>query len=134
MLNMSSPLVQACYVAHVRFEIFQNLLNAPVLRMDYRTDALPALDNPTDDVAWGNRIAWLAAQCLQWAGSDSRMLGEWEKLTETVDEWERERPSTFNAFYYRDANLAEGRHFPDLWFPSIAHGTPMPCAGLSFAG
>jgi len=136
MLNMSSPLVQACYIGHVRFEIFQSLLNTrehTSTRIDYSVDLLPALAHPADDVAWGNRIAWLAARCLQWADSDARTLGEWQNLTEIVDEWERERPSSFNAFYYRDANMLAGRNFPDLWFSSMPHGKLMLLASCARA-
>jgi hypothetical protein len=109
-------------MAHVRFEIYQNLLDFPSLRVDYRTYILPALATPTDDVAWGNQIAWLTGRCLQWAQSNLRTMEEWLKLNEDIDEWERERPSGFNAFYYREADMDEGRHFPDMWFPTLGHG------------
>jgi hypothetical protein len=133
LLNMASPIVQACYMAHVRFEIYQTLLNIPSLRGDYRTYVLPALAAPADNVAWGNQIAWFAGRCLQWAQSDSRTLREWQQLNEDIDEWERERPSGFSAFYYREADMAEGRHFPDMWFPTLEHGMSAPFVTVSFA-
>ena len=120
---MSSPVVQACFMVHVHFEIYQGLLNRPSLRVNYSNYILPALATPSDDVAWDNRIIWICARILQWAQSDSRILEEWQRLKESVDEWERERPSGFNPFFYREADATEGRHFPELWFPNLCHGT-----------
>jgi hypothetical protein len=108
-------------MVHVRFEIDQGLLDRPSLRIDYSHFTLPALVLPTDDAAWGNRIVWICARLLQWAQTDSHSLGEWQSLKEKVDEWEYERPSSFNAFFYREADAMEG-HFPELWFPGICHG------------
>jgi hypothetical protein len=110
-------------MAHVNFEIYQGLLNQPSLRVDYRSFILPALASPSDDVAWGNRIVWLCGRTLQWAQTDSRQLDEWKVLKSAVDEWEQERPSGFNAFFYREAGATEGGRFPDLWFPGVCHGT-----------
>ena len=109
-------------MVHVHFEIYQGLLNQPSLRVDYRAYSLPTLVTPTDDVAWGNRIIWICARVLQWAQSNSRTQSEWQRLKDNVDEWERERPSGFNAFFYQEADLTEGRHFPELWFPNLCHG------------
>jgi hypothetical protein len=130
---MSSPIVQACYMAHVRFEICQSLLDFPSLRVDYRTYILPTLANPTDDVAWGNQIAWLTGRCLQWAQSDSRTIEEWQQLNADIDEWERDRPGRFNAFHYREADLAEGRQFSNMWFPTLGHGMSARFVGVPFA-
>jgi hypothetical protein len=109
-------------MVHVHFEVYQGLLNQRSLRVDYRTCPLPDLSSPIDDAAWGNKIVWTCAQILQWVQSGSRTLSDWEKLHSMVDRWERGRPSRFNAFFYRDADLAGGRHLPELWFPNICHG------------
>lgn len=119
---MSSSVVQACFMVHVNFEIYQGLLDQPSLRVNYRSFILPALTCPADDVSWGNRIVWLCAQVLQWAQADRRAPKEWCSLRDRVDEWERERPSSFNAFYYREADATGGGQLPELWFPGICHG------------
>jgi len=114
-------------MVHVHFEIYQGLLNRPSLRVDYSNYILPALATPSDDVAWDNRIIWICARILQWAQSDSRTLEEWRRLKESVDEWESDRPSGFNPFFYREADATEGRHFPELWFPNLCHGKLSSC-------
>jgi hypothetical protein len=118
---MSRPVVQACFMAHVHFEIYQGLLNRPSLQVDYRNFALATLASPQDDAAWSNRIVWICARILQWAQGDSHSLGEWQQLSQIVDAWERERPSSFNAFFHREAELSGGI-LPELWFPSVCHG------------
>ncbi|KAF2029112.1 hypothetical protein EK21DRAFT_101336 [Setomelanomma holmii] len=122
LFNMSSPVVQACFMVHVHFEVYQGLLNQPSLRVDYRTYSLPDLASPSDDVAWGNRIVWTCAEILHWYHMSSRTSNDWKSLHSKVDEWERDRPSGFNAFFYRDADIADGRRYPELWFPNICHG------------
>lgn len=94
----------------------------PCTNPDYREFTVPALALPFDDAAWGNRIVWICARILQWAQTEARLPSEWQSLKDTVDEWERMRPSSFNAFFYQEANKSEGGHFPELWFPDVCHG------------
>lgn len=119
---MASPVVQACFMVHVNFEVYQGLLNKQSLRVDYRNFILPALASPRDDVAWGNRIVWICARILQWSQVDSRQLDEWQMLSDMVDDWERERPSSFDAFFYRESGAMEEGRPVELWFPRICHG------------
>lgn len=107
---------------HVHFEIYQSLLNQPSLRVDYETCPIPDLTSPLDDVAWGNKIVWTSAQILQCLQAGSGTMGDWHRLQGMVDEWERHRPSRFNAFFYREADLIEGSQLPELRFPNICHG------------
>jgi hypothetical protein len=109
-------------MVHVNFEIYQGLLNQESLRLDYRNCIPPFLEAPVDDAAWGNRIVWICGRILQWAQTSSRPLREWQILKDTVDEWELQRPSGFDPFFYREANPSEGHHFSELWFPDICHG------------
>jgi hypothetical protein len=109
-------------MVHVNFEIYQGLLDQPSLRVNYGSFMLPTLAAPADDVAWGNRIVWLCARVLQWAQTDLRAPNDWYTLRDSVDEWERERPGGFNAFFYREADATEGGQFPELWFPGVCHG------------
>ncbi|KAH7410109.1 hypothetical protein DE146DRAFT_775469 [Phaeosphaeria sp. MPI-PUGE-AT-0046c] len=122
LFDMSRPIVQACFMSHVHFEIFQAMLGRPSLQTDYREDVLPDLIMPVDDVAWANRIVWISARMLQWAQTDAHLPGEWQHLKDTVDEWERMRPSSFNAFFYREPDMRTGSRFPELWFPNMCHG------------
>jgi hypothetical protein len=128
---MSSPVVQACFMAHVHFEVYQGLLDQPSLQVDYRGFILPALASPKDDASWNNRIVWICARILQWAQGDSHTLSEWQQLNRIVHEWERERPSSFNAFFHREAE-ASGGELPELWFPSVCHGESLSEPGRDF--
>lgn len=119
---MSRPVVQACFMTHVHFEIYQAMLGRSSLQVDYREDVLPDLIMPIDDAAWSNRIIWICARTLQWAQTDAHLPDEWQRLQETVDEWERARPNSFNAFFYRAPDTRTGSRFPELWFPNMCHG------------
>jgi hypothetical protein len=109
-------------MVHVRFEIYQGLLNRPSLRVDYRGFIPPFLVSPVDDAAWANRIVWICGRILQRVQTTSCPISEWQTLKDTVDEWELQRPSGFDAFFYRGANASDGNYFPELWFPGICHG------------
>lgn len=84
---------------HVHFEIYHALLCRPSLRIDYQTWILPALECPTNDVSWGNRIVWICARILQWADLNQCTSLGWYKLKEMVDEWECEQPEGFKLQY-----------------------------------
>jgi hypothetical protein len=109
-------------MVHVNFEVYQGLLNRQSLQVDYQNYILPALVSPSNDVAWGNRIVWISARILQWAQTNSSSLAEWQELRNAVDSWERERPSSFSPFFYRDADPTDGRQFPEVCFPNLCHG------------
>ncbi|KAF2114060.1 hypothetical protein BDV96DRAFT_495527 [Lophiotrema nucula] len=116
LLNTQSAVVRSCFLRHIRFEVYSSLLGQQSLRVNYRTFILPDLVEPSDNIAWNNRIVWLAARVLQWSTGDSQTLHEWQELTDLIDDWEKSRPSSFAPFFYRERNLNEGRYYPDLWF------------------
>ncbi|KAH7551317.1 hypothetical protein J3E72DRAFT_381509 [Bipolaris maydis] len=120
LLDMSSPVVQACLMIHVNSEVCQALLNRPSLRIDYGNSILPALALPEDEASWGSRIVWLNARILQWMATDNRTADERQYLSNLVDEWELMRPTTFDAFFYKEDSYATG-YFPELWFSSPCH-------------
>ena len=122
LLDMSSPIVQACLMVHVHAEVGEALLNPARLRIDYENFILPALVSPLDDVSWGNRILWLSARILQWAERGSHTPDEWWYLCSLVDEWEERRPASFDAFFYQIEDPETVRYFPELWFSSAGHG------------
>ncbi|KAK1918156.1 hypothetical protein P3342_000876 [Pyrenophora teres f. teres] len=121
LLDMSSPVVQACLMVHVHAEVGEALLNPARLRIDYESFILPALVSPSDDVSWGNRIVWLSARILQWADRGSHTPDEWWYLCRLVDEWEERRPPSFDAFFYQMEDPGTVRYFPELWFTSAGH-------------
>jgi hypothetical protein len=107
--------------------------NQPSLRVDYRSYPFPSVASPVDDVAWGNKILWICARILQWSQLDVRTLDEWHMLRELVNEWEHERPSTFDAFFYHETHQTGERLFPNSWFPSPCHGEYKHCTRLVLA-
>jgi hypothetical protein len=104
---------------HVHAEICQALLNRPSLRVDYEYFVLPALQ---DDVSWGNRIVWLSARILQWMERGMRTVEEWHALAQLVDEWECERPASFDAFFFQEHVGDAVGYFPELWFSGPCYG------------
>jgi hypothetical protein len=109
-------------LVQVRFELSHALLNRPSLQIDYQDYILPTLVSPSDDVAWSNRVVWMAAHILQWVQMGCTSSTEWQELKDAVDTWERERPSSFTTFFYRDADPSNGSYFPEVCFSDICHG------------
>lgn len=108
-------------MVHVHFEIYQSLLGTSQLRIDYEGFMLSSLRSPTNDVAWANRVVWLCARILQWVEKDFRTSDEWQQLASLVDDWERDRPTSFDTFFREE--FPNGNRMPsELWFISPCHG------------
>ncbi|KAL5120834.1 hypothetical protein ACEQ8H_001315 [Pleosporales sp. CAS-2024a] len=87
---------------------------------------LRGLEESHDDKTWANTIIWTCARILQWmmqTDVDSNQLDEfeWHTLKSLVDEWEHQRPTSFNPFFYREANANQSGQLPELWFPAACH-------------
>lgn len=122
LFHMSNPLVRACLMVHVRFEIQHALLNRPSLRIDYSEDVFDVPTPLSDDVCWENRIIWLTARILQWTGKLTGSMREWLELTALVHEWELGRPKSFKALSRGREGSENTNYYPELWMSSPYHG------------
>lgn len=121
LFHMSNPLVRACLMVHVRFEIQHALLNRPSLRIDYSEDVFDVPTPLSDDVCWENRIIWLTARILQWTGKLTGSMREWLELTALVHEWELGRPKSFKALSRGREGSENTNYYPELWMSSPYH-------------
>lgn len=80
---------------------------------------------PTSDGEWSNLIVLTVAHIVGFCFSkdSERSFARWNELREGLDEWNASRPSTFDAYYYRERNTIEGRYFPDIWLSAQWHGS-----------
>lgn len=120
LFDMSNPLVQACLMMHVRFDIDHALLNRPSLHIDYSEDILDIPTSQSDNACWENRIIWLTARILQWIGKKTCSVSEWHELRALVHEWESTSPKSFNALSH-DRNPENPRDSPGLWISGPCH-------------
>ena len=107
---------------HLRQEIYVSFALQQPMKFD-----LDSLDYDitlpcTDDISWSNRMVWFCVKVLRWAFSEQNKLAEdWETLRNAVATWETQRPQTFNPTFRRDADAAEDRLWPDVWFAEVEH-------------
>ena len=121
--DMSSPVVQACWMVHVHFEVYHSLLHRPNMRMDWAHTPIPTCDQSSNDVTWGHQIVALCGRILQWTEKEVRLPSEWHELEALVNDWESRRPASFEPLYQRGEGLEQWGSPTELWYSSLCHGT-----------
>lgn len=109
-------------MVHVHFEVYHALLNRPSLCIDYTQTLFPSLNAPTDDATWANKVVLLSARILQWSEKGNCTDSEWCELRTLVQEWEQQRPSSFDPFFRCAEGFDQSQQFPQLWFSDPCHG------------
>ena len=81
------------------------------------------LDSVDDDDVWVHRSLWICAQVLQWAfGGGDATQTRWRELHESVDDWHRRRPNSFDPALFQPRHTDNGRWFPDVCHITDEHG------------
>ena len=77
-----------------------------------------------DDVSWANKIVFLLAKALSCAfhpesNVDAAAL---QQISEEIEDWERNKPTSFQPILFNSPNREEGRAFPQIWMLLPFHG------------
>ncbi|OJI82503.1 hypothetical protein ASPTUDRAFT_124398 [Aspergillus tubingensis CBS 134.48] len=72
------------------------------------------------DFIWANRIfVWVADLLIFCFGNDKLGMEErarrWRKLKAVEEQWQQSSPPAFKPIYYRAADPASGKYFPEIW-------------------
>ncbi|GKZ36401.1 hypothetical protein AbraIFM66950_007472 [Aspergillus brasiliensis] len=72
------------------------------------------------DFIWANRIfVWVADLLVFCFGNDQLGVEErarrWRTLKAVEERWQQSKPPAFKPIYYRPADPASGKYFPDIW-------------------
>lgn len=84
----------------------------------------------TDDAAYANRIIFLCARIIQLRSAPNSYSfneNDWNYLSDSVEQWYREKPISWQPLRHREANAAGGRPFPEPWLVS-----PPAVVGLQY--
>ncbi|EXJ72394.1 uncharacterized protein A1O5_04898 [Cladophialophora psammophila CBS 110553] len=120
--NNASLAHSACLIA-LRQEIWSVLLYRRPFRLPLCPDNdYSNLDPAADDYTWTNRILiWCADVCKFAFGGEAGIIEtgsrveRWKRLKVVQDKWDSVQPACFKPLYYREAEPARGKYFPEEW-------------------
>ncbi|KAH8424947.1 uncharacterized protein LDX57_002693 [Aspergillus melleus] len=123
----SGGLAEAVSWQFLRQAIYASIVQYQPIQLDLGNYERSAVFQRRDDAAYANVIIFLCARIIQLYSRGPGSLvdeGEWHRLSESVEEWHRTRPISWQPLQYKDANTAENRPFPELWMmaPSAVVG------------
>ncbi|RDK37501.1 hypothetical protein M752DRAFT_308859 [Aspergillus phoenicis ATCC 13157] len=126
----SGGLAEAVSWQFLRQAIYASLVQHQPMQLDLANYELSSVFRRRDDASYANIIIFLCAKIIQscW-GSHCSFVdeGEWQHLSESVEQWHRARPISWQPLQYKDSDLAENRPFPELWMMS-----PPAVVGLQY--
>lgn len=117
----SSQLRRAVFWLHLRQEIYNACLYQRTIITDLSNCNLESENESADDDMWFHKTLYIAALVTRWAFGEEASHGRWYELCKMVDEWETNRPKTFDPIYFRDRNPGHGRFFPEICYITDEH-------------
>ncbi|KAK1147816.1 hypothetical protein N8T08_000329 [Aspergillus melleus] len=126
----SGGLAEAVSWQFLRQAIYASIVQYQPIQLDLGNYERSAVFQRRDDAAYANVIIFLCARIIQLYSRGPGSLvdeGEWHRLSESVEDWYRTRPISWQPLQYKDANKAENRPFPELWMMS-----PSAVVGLQY--
>jgi hypothetical protein len=122
----SGGLTEAASWQFLRQAIYASIVQNQPMQLDLRNYEQSPVFKRTDDAAYANIIIFYCARILQLC-SEGHVAAvdeeDWHGLSNSVEQWYRDRPVSWQLLQYKDANPAENRPFPELWVMSPPAGT-----------
>ena len=117
----SSQLRRAVFWVHLRQEIFNAFLFQRGVFTDLSNCSFESGIETMDDDMWFHQTLYFSAEVTKWAFGGESSHARWKELCGKLDEWERERPSSFDPIYFRDRDPKNGRFFPEICYVTDEH-------------
>lgn len=121
----SGGLAEAVSWQFLRQAIYASLVQHQPMHLDLANYELSSVFQRRDDASYANIIIFLCAKIIKscWGSHYSFVdEGEWQHLSESVEQWHRARPISWQPLQYKDSDPAENRPFPELWMMSPPAG------------
>lgn len=120
----SGGLAEAVSWQFLRQAIYASVVQYQPMQLDLENYERSAVFHRRDDAAYANVIIYLCARILQGGGAYTRGMDEetWRQLSDSVEQWHREKPVSWQPLKYKPANIAENRPFPEIWMMSPPAG------------
>ncbi|KAF7172406.1 hypothetical protein CNMCM6106_006596 [Aspergillus hiratsukae] len=120
----SGGLAEAVSWQFLRQAIYASVVQHQPMQLDLENYERSAVFHRRDDAAYANIIIYLCARIIQLSdqlcGSHTRGMDEetWRQLSDSVEQWHRGKPISWQPLKYKPANIAENRPFPEIWMMS----------------
>ena len=131
----SGGLAEAVSWQFLRQAIYASVVQYQPLSLDLKNYKLSAVFHRRDDAAYSNIIIFLCARVIQLSGTGLVDETDWRGVANSVEQWHRARPISWQPLRYRSANARENRPFPELWMMSAPAGMSCyarPCRLIKF--
>ncbi|KAF2787521.1 hypothetical protein K505DRAFT_411392 [Melanomma pulvis-pyrius CBS 109.77] len=133
-VDLSAPTLRdAAFWVYVRQCLYSASVNQQPPNIDFNLQLHPIPAPPADpspastltrETAWANKMTWICACIVQYAFDGVEVepasrVRQSQALSNALEEWKNERPSTFNPIWQapaRDVSV-----FPEIWFTADWH-------------
>ncbi|PYH92933.1 Zn(II)2Cys6 transcription factor [Aspergillus ellipticus CBS 707.79] len=126
----SGGLAEAVSWQFLRQAIYASIVQHQPMQLDLANYERSAVFEHRDDASYANVIIFLCAKIIQLCGkSHCTAVDEtdWQDLSDSVEQWHRARPISWQPLQYKGPNPDENRPFPELWMMS-----PPAVVGLQY--
>jgi hypothetical protein len=111
----------------LRQAIYASVVQYQPLQLDMQNYERSSMFHRHDDGACANRIIYHCARILQvCCDAPGNIVEEetWSHISDSVNEWNQTKSTTWQPIRYQASSVAAGRPFPEVWMIS-------PPAGMS---
>ena len=126
----SGGLAEAVSWQFLRQAIYASVVQFQPLSLDLENYEQSSVFHRSDDAAYANIIFYLCARVIQLcARPDTEIVDEtaWHQVANSVEQWHRAKPISWQPLRYRGAKPGDNRPFPELWMMS-----PPAVVGLQY--
>ena len=131
----SGGMAEAVSWQFLRQAIYASVVQYQPLQLDMQNYESSSMFHRRDDAAYANMIIYHCARILQLCcDTPGRIVDRdtWRYISDSVENWNQTKPTTWQPIRYQAANMAVDRPFPELWMISPPAGTSPATTALLF--
>ncbi|KAJ5973141.1 uncharacterized protein N7479_003059 [Penicillium vulpinum] len=121
----SGGMAEAVSWQFLRQAIYASVVQYQPLQLDLQNYERSSMFHRHDDAACANRIIYYCARILQLCcDAPEHVLGQdtWRQISDSVNEWNQTKSTTWQPIRYQASSVAAGRPFPEIWMISPPAG------------
>lgn len=118
-------LAEAVSWQFLRQAIYASIVQYQPLQLELQNYGRSCMFRREDDAAFANMIIFHCAQIIQLCRDLPRQSIEestWLQVADSVEEWHRTKPITWQPIRYQTPNFDEDRPFPEIWMMAAPAG------------
>jgi hypothetical protein len=121
----SGGVAEAVSWQFLRQAIYASVVQYQPLQLDMQNYERSSMFHRDDDAACANRIIYYCARILQLCCDTPGDIVEqdtWRQISDSVNQWNQTKSSTWQPIRYQASSVAAGRPFPEVWMISPPAG------------